>query len=177
MKTKFNKFWHLSLIAFTLVKDGTNKIRNKQHKMKTTIKLIKETYKAGNQIAVKNSVELLLRKKSVIPISDNLNGKLKRTILITGNFQAIVNIMDYIDEVKPVVPIEPMPSIQPPVEPTEPPPPIPIQPPAPTPQIIPEPAEPGVPPIVPLPSAPPVPGPPIVPEVPFVPMTAYQIVV
>ena len=144
--------------------------------MKTTIQSIKETYKAGNQIAVKNSVELLLRKKSVIPISDNLNGKLKRTILINGNFQAIVNIMDYIDEVKPVVPIEPMPSIQPPVEPTEPPPPIPIQPPAPAPQIIPEPAEPGVPPIVPLPSAPPAPGPSIVPEVPFVPRAAYQIV-
>ena len=144
--------------------------------MKTTIQSIKETDKAGNQIAVKNSVELLLRKKSVIPISDNLNGKLKRTILINGNFQAIVNIMDYIDEVKPVVPIEPMPSIQPPVEPTEPPPPIPIQPPAPAPQIIPEPAEPGVPPIVPLPSAPPAPGPSIVPEVPFVPRAAYQIV-
>lgn len=141
--------------------------------MKTTIKLIKEIYKAGNKIAVKNSVELLLRKKSVIPVADPLKGRLKRTI-ITGNFQAIVNVMHYIDEVKPIEPGQPMPSIQPPVEPTEPPPPIPIQPPAPAPQIIPEPAEPGVPPIVPLPSAPPAPGSPTVPVVPSVPVAGYQ---
>ena len=136
-----------------------------------TIKSIKETSKPGNQIEAENYVKLLLNKKSVIKVSDNLNGKLKRKILVNANFQTTVNSMRYIDEVKPIVPTQPKPSIQPPVEPTEPPVPIPIQPPAPAPQIIPEPAEPSVPPIVPLPVVP------LVPQVPFVPTAGYYIVV
>lgn len=144
--------------------------------MKRTIKSIKETSKLGNQIEAENYVELLLRKKSVIQVSDNLNEKLRRKILVKANFKTTVNSMRYIDEVKPIVPTQPMPSIQPPVEPTEPPAPIPIQPPAPVPQIIPDPAEPSVPPIVPLPPVVPLPAVPLVPQVPFVPTAGYHIV-
>ena len=131
--------------------------------MKTTIKIIKETYLFGDQIAIKRFVAL-------IPVLININGGLKKSLLLYDYFEATLEII-HLDEVKPVVPIKPLPSIQPPVEPSEPPPPIPIQPPAPAPQIIPEPVEPGVIPIVPFPAVPPSPGTPTTPEVPNIPMS------
>jgi hypothetical protein len=140
--------------------------------MKATTVSIKETYKPGTKITVKNSANLSLRKKNVIPVHDSFSEKSKRTIFINGNFHVLLNCMHYIGEVKPIVPTEPTPSVQPPIEPTEPLPPVPIQPPAPAPQIIPEPAQPGVPPVVPMPPVPPAPGSPAVPEVPFVPVAA-----
>lgn len=142
--------------------------------MRTTTKFITRKYSQGTQIFFKDFVKLA--KKNITPSAISINEKTKRTNFINGNFPAILNTMQYFDEVKPLVPTQPIPSIQPPVEPVEPQPPIPIQPPSPAPQIIPEPAEPSVPPIVPLPTVPPAPGPPIVPEVPFVPTAVGQFV-